>query len=238
MNAPRTPVWKSIAATLEGDIASGHYAPGDKLPTEAALAARFGVNRHTVRRALADMGERGILRSRRGAGVFVEAPPTDYPIGRRVRFHQNIRAAGRMPEKTVLRVETRPCDAAEAQALELPPGAPVLVYEGLSLAGRAPIAQFRSIFPETRVPGLRKTLEEVSSVTEALRRNGIPDYVRAETRVTAVRADATQALHLRLREGDPLIRTTSVNREPGGPPIEYGITWFAGDRVTLTVTHD
>ena len=77
MNTPRTPVWKSIAATLEGDIASGHYAPGDKLPTEAALAARFGVNRHTVRRALADLGGRGILRSRRGAGVFVEAPPTE-----------------------------------------------------------------------------------------------------------------------------------------------------------------
>ena len=143
-----------------------------------------------------------------------------------------------MPEKTVLRLETRPCDAAEAQALDLPPGAPVVVYEGLSLAGRAPIAQFRSIFPESRVPGLSKTLEEVASVTEALRRHGIPDYIRAETRVTAVRADATQALHLRLREGDPLIRTTSVNREPGGPPIEYGITWFAGDRVTLTVTHD
>ena len=53
-----------------------------------------------------------------------------------------------------------------------------------------------------------------------------------------MRADATQALHLRLREGDPLIRTTSVNREPDGPPIEYGITWFAGDRVTLTVSHD
>ena len=52
----------------------------------------------SVRDALADLGGRGILRSRRGAGVFVEAPPTDYPIGRRVRFHQNIRAAGRLPE--------------------------------------------------------------------------------------------------------------------------------------------
>ena len=51
---PRTPVWKSIAATLEAEIGQGHYRTGDKLPTEAALSARFGVNRHTVRRALAD----------------------------------------------------------------------------------------------------------------------------------------------------------------------------------------
>ena len=125
---PRTPVWKSIAATLEAEIGQGHYRPGDKLPTEAALSARFGVNRHTVRRALADMGANGLVRSRRGAGVFVTAEPTLYPIGKRTRFHQNIRASGRLPEKRVLRLEPRPAGVGEAQALALPPGAEVLVW--------------------------------------------------------------------------------------------------------------
>ena len=234
----RTPVWKSIVSTLEGEIASGHYSPGDKLPTEAEYAARFGVNRHTVRRALSDMADRGILRSRRGAGVFVESPPADYPIGRRVRFHQNIAATGRLPEKKVLRVETRPCDEIEAAALALAPGDPVVVYEGLSLAGGAPMAHFESIFPAARLPGMAATLAETSSVTEALGRNGIADYVRAETRLTAERASPTQALHLRLREGDPLLKSVSLNVGPDGAPVERGITWFAGDRITLTVTPD
>ncbi|MEC8041266.1 MAG: GntR family transcriptional regulator, partial [Pseudomonadota bacterium] len=43
----KTPIWKSIAATLSNEIAAGHYSPGDKLPTEAQLASRFSVNRHT-----------------------------------------------------------------------------------------------------------------------------------------------------------------------------------------------
>ena len=64
----RSPIWKSIAATIGDEIAKGHYGPGDKLPTEAALSARFGVNRHTVRHALSDMAERGLVRARRGAG--------------------------------------------------------------------------------------------------------------------------------------------------------------------------
>ena len=234
----RTPVWKEIANTLERDIAAGHYGPGDKLPTESALSARFGVNRHTVRRALADLSERGILRSRRGAGVFVEAPPADYPIGRRVRFHQNVRATGRLPQKQVLRVEVRPGDATECKALGLKPGTPVVVYEGLSLANATPIAHFQSIFPEPRLPGLPATLAETPSVTEALRLNGVPDYVRAETRLTAERASATQALHLRLREGDPLLKTVGINTELDGTPVEYGLTWFAGDRVTLTVSSE
>ena len=48
------PLWRTIHDSLRGDIAAGRYRPGDKLPTEAALAARFCVNRHTVRRALGE----------------------------------------------------------------------------------------------------------------------------------------------------------------------------------------
>lgn len=232
----RTPVWKSIAATIEDEIAKGHYAAGDKLPTEAALAARFGVNRHTVRHALSDMAERGVVRSRRGSGVFVEAEPTDYPIGRRVRFHQNIRASGRLPQKTVLRIERRGADLSEAKALEIGHGAPVVVYEGLSFSGEQPIAHFISVFPEAPVPDLAATLEDVSSVTEALKLNGIADYVRAETRISVDHASPTQALHLRIGSGDAVLRSVGVNKTAEGMPIEYGTTWFAGDKVTLTVT--
>ncbi len=234
----RTAIWKSITAQLEGDIAAGHYGIGDKLPTEAELAGRFGVNRHTVRRALADMGERGIVRSRRGAGVFVEAPPTDYPIGRRVRFHQNIAATGRLPTRKTLRLETRPCDQSEAEALAISPGDPVLVFEGLTLAGAAPLGLFISVYPLGRLPKMAQAFESTSSVTEALRLNGVPDYTRRDTRMTAELASATQALNLRIREGDPVIKTVGINVDPDGHPVEFGTVWFAGERVTLTVTAD
>lgn len=235
---PRNTIWKAIAETLESEIAQGHYSPGARLPTEADLSTRFGVNRHTVRHALQDMAERGIVRSRRGSGVFVETPPTDYPIGRRVRFHRNILASGRMPEKRVLRLEQRAADKTEAGALQIAPGEAVLTYEGLSLAGGTPVAHFISVFPLARLPGLGAALAEVASVTEALRRIGITDYIRRDTRITAVRARATQALHLHLSEGDPLIRSTGVNTTPEGVPVELGNTWFAGDRVTLTFAQD
>ncbi|MCA0850731.1 phosphonate metabolism transcriptional regulator PhnF [Salipiger thiooxidans] len=234
----RSPIWKSIAEELEGEIGRGLYRAGDKLPTEAELSSRFGVNRHTARRALADMAERGLVHARRGAGVFVQAAPFDYPIGGRVRFSQNIRASGRLPEKRVLRVETRPADTPEAEALALPAGAPVIVYEGLSLAECVAIAHFVSCFPAERMPGLPETLKEVASVTEALRLNGVADYTRAHTRLTAEAATPTQALHLATREGAPLLRSEGVNIDPEGVPVEYGLTWFAGDRVALTFSAD
>ncbi|QDI76976.1 MULTISPECIES: phosphonate metabolism transcriptional regulator PhnF [Leisingera] len=231
----RTPVWKSIAIALTDDIAQGRYETGGKLPAEAQLSARFGVNRHTVRRALADMAAQGLVHSRRGAGVFVAAKPTDYPIGKRVRFHQNLAREGRIPGKRLLTLETRAAGLREAEALRLTAGDPVLVYDGLSLADGQPIALAQAVFPAGLLPGLREALEEESSITKALKRCGVEDYTRRETRIAAKLATATQALHLQISEGAPILRTTSVSVDTTGTPIEFGRTWFAGDRVTLTV---
>ena len=233
---PRPALWKSIADTLLAEIGAGHYRPGDRLPTEAQLAARFGVNRHTVRHAVASLTETGLLHARRGAGVFVASEPQTYPIGRRVRFHQNVAASGRTPSRQILHLETRACDAREAEALALPPGTQVHVMEGLSLADGVTLAVFRSVFPAAPLPGLLAELERNGSVTAALAACGVPDYTRASTRLTAVAARATLALQLRLSEGAPILRSVAINHDPGGKPIEYGTTWFAGDRVELTVT--
>lgn len=232
---PRTPIWKAIAETLKRAIAEGDYGAGDKLPTEADLAQRFSVNRHTVRHAIAALAKEGLVHSRRGAGVFVTTTPTDYPIGRRVRFHQNIRAAGRTPAKQVLLLETRNCKQDEAEALGIDPSGAVHVYEGLSLSENRPIALFRSIFPATRFPDMLDLLRENPSVTAALKHYGIADYTRISTRVNAKLASATQALHLQITENAPLLRTVGVNADADGNPVEIGRTWFAGDKVTLTL---
>ena len=232
---PRTPIWTTIAATLTGEIAAGAYVPGDKLPTEAQLAARFGVNRHTVRRALATLAEAGTLQSRRGAGVFVASVPTDYPLGRRVRFHQNVLESGRSPSRNFLLRQTRNANAEEAAALHLPAGAAVHVIEGVSLVDGLPVSLFRSVFPAARFPALLEQVARLLSITAALAEAGVQDYTRASTRLTAKSADAVQAMHLRLSPGAPLLRSVTVNVDLAGQPIEFGTAWFAGDRITLTV---
>jgi GntR family transcriptional regulator, phosphonate transport system regulatory protein len=231
----RTPIWSAIAETLSGEIRGGHYRPGDKLPTEAGLAARFGVNRHTVRHALARLADDGIVHARRGAGVFVTARPTEYRLGQRVRFHQNVLSVGQTPSRRITRAETRPADAEEAGALALPPGGLVHVVEGISLADGQPLAAFRSVFPALRFPGLPALVEAEGSITRALAALGLADYTRRDTKLTAQLADPVLALALLLRPGSAVLRSVAVNVDAAGQPVEYGSTWFAGDRVTLTV---
>ena len=235
---PRESLWSAISDTLRTEIAQGAYRPGARLPTEAELSTRFGVNRHTLRRALAALAESGVVVSRRGSGVFVAAQPTDYRLGRRVRFHQNVSESGRTPSRRIMRLETRPAARDEAAALGLENGAAVHVVEGVSLADGLPLAVFQSIFPAARLPGLLLAMEGQSSVTAALAACGLADYTRKDTRLTAKSADPVQALALQLRPGAPVLRSVALNVDATGCPVELGTTWFAGDRVTLTVSPD
>ena len=231
----KTPIWQSIAADLRNDIAEQRYATGGKLPSEAVLAERFGVNRHTVRHALSQLVEDGLVHTRRGAGAFVTARPADYPIGKRVRFHENLRAAGRDPAKKTLSLETRCANASEADALHIAEGDPVLVYIGVSLADGLPIALAEALYPLGRLDGLADAMASSDGITAALKAIGVTDYTRKSTRIIATLATATQALHLQLKEGAPLLRTSSLSVAPDGQPVELGRTWFAGERVTLTM---
>lgn len=74
-------LWRQIADTIRLDIIGGKLESGDKLEGELPLAERFGVNRHTVRRAIAVLVEEGVLRAEHGRGTFVaEARRLSYPI--------------------------------------------------------------------------------------------------------------------------------------------------------------
>ena len=232
---PRAPIWSSITTALKEEIAAGTYAQGSKLPTEAQLALRFGVNRHTVRRALGALAEAGLVQPRRGAGVFVTSVPTDYPLGRRVRFHQNVLANGRTPSRRMLRTETRPATEDESEALAMPPASLVHLIEGISLADGVPIGLFRSVLPAKRFPNFPQDMTRLGSITSALADAGVADYTRASTRLTAKLANAVQAGHLQIQQGAPLLRSVTINVDPEGRPVEFGTSWSAGDRVTLTV---
>jgi GntR family phosphonate transport system transcriptional regulator len=236
MTSPAKPtLWQGIHDTLAGEIGGGRYAPGAKLPTEAALARRFGVNRHTVRRALAALTDAGRIHVRRGAGAFVTQPRLDYAIGPRTRFSQNLTAAGHTPERHLLRIETLAADAAERRHLALPKNAQVTVAESVSHADGIPVTYSRMVFPAARLPDLPQALRDAPSVTAALARCGVADYHRLWTRLTAERPGVLIARHLRMPETSPVLRSESLDADAEGRPVEYGISWFCSERVQLVV---
>src|SRR5690349_22660441 len=95
-------LWRQVADGIERGIADGRFASGEKLPGEVEIAETYRVNRHTVRRALAALAERGFVRAERGSGTYVEAPRRAYPLRSRTRFSEFVGAGGREPRARLL----------------------------------------------------------------------------------------------------------------------------------------
>lgn len=230
-----TPIWQQIRDTLRGEIADGTFSAGHKLPTEADLSRRFGVNRHTVRRALAEMQADGLVHARRGAGVFVTARPMTYRVGRHTRFSQNLKDAGRSGDRQILRLETLPASKRDAEHLEIRRGDPVHVLEAVGMIDGVPTFLNHSVFPATSLPDFIKTMRATRSITRALSACGVRDYRRAWTRLSAERATGLVARHLQVQDGAPLMVTRSLNRTAENKAIEYARTTLCADRIELLI---
>ncbi|MFC0408335.1 phosphonate metabolism transcriptional regulator PhnF [Roseomonas elaeocarpi] len=227
--------WRQIADALEAEIATGALRPGAKLATEAQLATRFAVNRHTVRRALAALTERGLVRSAQGSGTFVEAAPLRYPIGPRTRFSEIATAAGREAWGRLLEAHTVLAEPWVAEALELAPGTPVLALHSRHEADGVPISAGVTYLPLPRFAGFDRLYAETGSLTRAYAAHGVTDYLRRSTQISARIAEPAEAAQLALAPGRAVLVIESVNTDAEGAVIQATRSCFAADRVTLSV---
>lgn len=226
-------LWRQIGEALEHDIAAGAIAPGARLPTEAQLAARFGVNRHTVRRAMEELSRRGLVRVEQGRGSFVTEDVIDYTIGPRTRFSEVIRRQNREPAGTILRVEEVPADRAAAEALGVRRGARLVLVERLSSADGRPICLGAHHFPAARLGGIAALVREGSGITAALAALGVSDYLRKITRVTARMPSPREAELLRQPRTRPVLVSESINIDTAGAPVEWGVARYPTARVQI-----
>ncbi|MFP8780510.1 phosphonate metabolism transcriptional regulator PhnF [Hydrogenophaga sp. RWCD_12] len=235
---PAHSFWARIAHELADAIGSGIYAPGERLPSEHSLAEQFGVNRHTIRRSLASLGQIGLVRSSQGSGTYVEDFAVDLVLGRRTRHRQSLAQAGLPGGMQVLDAQTVRATADVAKALEIRTGATVLHLQVVGDGGGQPLHVSDRYFPCPRFAGLDELVRQSGSITQAFAALGVPDYTRRQSRISARLPEAEVAAHLKQPAARPALYVSSVNVDPAGTPIEYACTWFAGDRVTLTVDHD
>lgn len=228
-------LWRQIAGELEADIVARRYPPGGRLPTEFELAERFGVNRHTVRRAVASLGESGLVRIEQGRGTFVQGGAILYSVGRRTRFSENLKREARQPSGRLERGEVVPAEPHVAKALGLRAGRNVVLLETVGMADSVPISVARHYFPAARFPDLVAAYRESGSITTALSAAGVDDYTRKWTRVTARLPDDREAGLLEMARTQPVMVCDSVNTDQAGTPVEFGRACFAADRVQLSI---
>lgn len=231
-------VWRRIADQIESEIAEGRLAPGTRLSTEAELSARFGVNRHTVRRALASLAAEGVVRAARGSGTFVESTRIPYRVGARTRFTEIMNAHGQVAGGELLGWDAVPADGRVAERLHLDPGRPVLAVRVRRSSDGQPIAIGTHHLPLPRFQGFPAAFQALGAVSPALAACGVEDYRRVETRVTAREATGAEAVELGLEASRIVLAVDSLNVDGEGRPIQFTASLFAAERIELVVGVD
>jgi GntR family phosphonate transport system transcriptional regulator len=228
-------LWRQVADGIERGIANGSFAAGEKLPGETEIAETYRVNRHTVRRALAALAERGLVRAERGSGTYVEAQKLAYPLRSRTRFSEIVGAGGQEPRGQLIDASQDVATRELARALGLKTGEPLVRIEALRSADRTPICISTTWLSAERFPDAGGVFASVRSMTKLLAHYGIRDYRRASTKITAAIADATDAARLDLALGRPVLVVDATDVDTNGTPLVTKRSRFAAERVEFLV---
>jgi GntR family phosphonate transport system transcriptional regulator len=228
-------LWRLVADGIERGIAEGRFAAGEKLPGEMEIAETYRVNRHTVRRALAALAERGLVRAERGSGTYVEAQRLAYPLRSRTRFSEIVGAGGREPRGQLIETSDEVATRELARELGLKTGAPLVRIEALRLADRTPICVSTTWLSAELFPDAGAVFAATRSMTKLLEHFGVRDYRRSSTRITAGIVDATDAARLDLTLGRPILVVDATDLDVDGKPIVTKHSRFAAERVEFLV---
>jgi len=226
-------LWRQIANQVQREIASGARKPGEQLPTEAELSARFAVNRHTVRRALEELSRDGLVRIEQGRGSFVAEDVLDYAVEARTRFSEWIRKHNKEPSGQVLQLREITADHRVASGLGIRAGARAVLLERLGFADDRPVGLTRHYFPADRLKGIEQALRETPRITEALLAVGVADYLRLQTRVTARLPTQAESDLLRMARNRPVLVTESTNVDRDGGIVEFAAGCYPTPRVQI-----
>src|ERR1700741_4555500 len=142
-----SPLYERVESVLAAGIADGSLLPETQLPPEEGLVQRFNVSRTTVRKAIQNLIERGLVEVRRGKGTFVTQPKITQELTELTGFVEDMQALGRNPTARLLDNQVVAADKGVAHHLALPAGSLVFRIQRVRLADGEPVS-----FDETYLP--------------------------------------------------------------------------------------
>ncbi len=216
------PLYEQIKILLTQSLMAGEWKPGEAIPSEVELAARFRVSQGTARKAIDALASEHILVRRQGKGTFVAShsePSYQY------RFLRVTPDSGEKPhpQNLFFGLERGKASGDAAHALGLRPGSPVMGFKRVMSFGGRPMILDDIVFAPGQFPGLTLAeLEEFAGSVYSFYETvfGVR-MIRAEERLRAVAADSFAAAHLKVAQGAPLLCVERIAFTYGDKPVEW-----------------
>lgn len=227
------PLYFQVARQIESAIERGELAPGHRLDNEILLADQLGLSRPTMRRAIQELVDKGLLVRKRGVGTQVVHGQVKRTVAL-TSLYDDLSRTQQVPTTRLLTHEVVDADDEVASALGLAPRTPVLHVERLRFARGEPLSILRNWLPTDVASFGREDLEQ-HGLYDLLRRRGAHLRV-AKQRIGARSASAREARLLGERRGAPLLTMERTAYDDSGRAIEQGTHVYRADRYSFEIT--
>lgn len=240
---PTKSLYIQIKDKIKEQILSGKWPKGSKIPSERELCETFGVSRITVRQAIAEAVNEGLLFTVQGKGTFVagtgheeQEHKISQELARITNFERTLSSKGLTASTRVIKHEITSVDLALSRILELDMSSQVLHLELLGLANNEPYVLYRSSFAlDIGLRFLEQAKEKeksqcgFSTVDLYQYFDDIKPYYVEQT-FEAIAADENLADILSVEVGTPLFLASSIVYDTDSKPIEYKNAYYRGDK--------
>jgi DNA-binding GntR family transcriptional regulator len=227
------PLYFQIASRIEAAIHDGRLPAGSRLENEVALGNRLGLSRPTIRRAIQELVDKGLLVRRRGIGTQVVHGRVSRSV-ELTSLYEDLERSGQKPETTVLSIETGEADEPVAEELGVDVGSPVLHIRRLRSAGGVPIAILDNVLPQ-EFADLDPDALAKHGLYQLLRARGVTMRV-AKQRIGARDATGQEAGLLDIRKGSAVLTMSRTAFDNSGRAVEWGQHCYRPDLYSFEMT--
>lgn len=227
-----SPLYRQLIRKIRSDIAGGVYPVNSRIPSEQELCDTYNVSRVTVRKALQELSQEGILRRHQGKGTFVSTPRTCQNLNHINSFSESCRTQGLMPATRVLHCQLVSPDKDDLETLLVKPEDTMVETYRLRLADGMPVTLETNRYPMTFEWLMNADLS--GSLYELFRNHEIEPF-QATHSLSMVKASEAEARILEIPAGTPLMNLYEVVYDSHGSPLYSSRQLIRGEKFVFKV---
>lgn len=228
------PLYKQLIGELEGKIAQGIYQPGEQLMPESDMAKSFGVSLITVRKALKELVDKGLIERQQGKGTFVAKKKYPKNLSQVMNFSElcrisNVKPGGKMLENALITADDKLAEKMGLKSRER-----VIYIKRVRFADGEPVAIEENYFPLHYAKLLEQQFDD-NSLYEYLEREYHIKIAYTRKKIEICRANKQEAECLNVLKNEPLLLITSMAYTEEGELCYRGKQLIDGERFALYV---
>ena len=229
-----SPLYIQLREVIRSKIEEEEYLPGTAIPSENQLMETYGLNRVSVRSALAALEFEGLLKSVQGKGVFVAGPKAKRNMDTLGGFHNTMRQSGGNTATRILSKALRQAGPYYARLLEISPESTIWFIRRVENTAGEPVALEELYIPYSVVPGLEEVDIKLFSIYDIYQWNGIALGEGHQTlRIT--RLPPMLAKHMDVPPEQAVMEFSCTTRDRGGRVVEFSRSYVRNDKAEFVV---